>query len=217
MKSFIVFPFEFDTALFPQKPSPKSSGRLLAHYELFKKIKNIEGAIIKCGISAEEGFTRFAMFRDMVSNPEKQKMIAFQKSSSCFEEEVSHDGEIILKVKTRNAPVSVDNIITTLIEKGQSQNIDFVPGSVCDTIPEYLIQNPELKISMLNIDLDEYESTMTALQFFYPRLVPGGILIIDNYFKNLDERKAIDNYFAPGSFHIKSFLVNKGPHYIVKS
>ena len=215
MKSFVAYPFEFDTLLFPQQ-SGKPSGKLVAHYELFKKVKHLNGAIIKCGITAEEGFTRFARFREMMGTQVTQKMIAFQKFQPFFEQEINEEGEVTLKVKTRNATVSVDHIQKTLIEKGQSHNVDFVPGGVCDSIPEYLIENPELKIAMLNIDLDDYEATMTTLEFLYPRLVQDGILILDNYHKQMGEKKAVEAYFGNLVPKINAFSVNKGPHYIVK-
>ena len=215
MKSFVAYPFEFDTLLFPQQ-SGKPSGKLVAHYELFKKVKHLNGAIIKCGITAEEGFTRFARFREIMGTQGTQKMIAFQKFQPFFEQEINEDGEVTLKVKTKNAAVSVDHIQKTLIEKGQSHNVDFVPGGVCDSIPEYLIENAELKVAMLNIDLDDYEATMTALEFLYPRLVQGGILILDNYHKQMGEKKAVDDYFANIGPKVNAFSVNNGPHYIVK-
>lgn len=215
MKSFVAYPFELDNLLFPQQSPAKSSGKLVAHYELFKKVKHLNGAVVKCGITAEEGFNRFAMFRNMMGTQVTQKMIAFQKFQPFFEQEINDDGGITLKVKTRNSD-HVDYIQQNLVETGQSQNVDFVPGGVCNSIPDYLIENPELKIAMLNIDLDDYEGTITALEFLYPRLVQNGILILDNYHKNSEERRAVDDYFVLYGPQINSFLVNRGPHYIIK-
>ena len=213
MKSFVAYPFEFD--ILPQTLPVQSSGKLVAHYELFKKVKHLDGAIIKCGITAEEGFTRFAMFRQLTGTRANQKMIAFQKFPPFFDQEVNDDGGVTLMVKTKNSD-QIDYVQKKLTENGQRENIDFVAGGVCNSIPEYLIENPELKIAMLNIDLDDYEGAITALEFLYPRLVQGGILILDNYHKNLEEKKAVDDYFVPYGPQLNSFLVNRGPHYIIK-
>ena len=77
MKSFVSFPFEVDVLLSGNAPQ-KASGKLIAHYELFKKVKNINGAIVKCGVTAEEGFNHFAMFKEITDRNQQQKMIAFQ-------------------------------------------------------------------------------------------------------------------------------------------
>lgn len=216
MKSFVAYPFELDTLLFPQHASGKSTGKLVAHYELFRKVKHLNGAIVKCGINAEEGFNRFKMFKEIADIKVVQKMVAFQKMPPFFEQEVSDEGEVTLKVKTRNSERSVDYIQKVLVEKGRCQNVDFLPGCVCDTIPEYLIENPELKIAMLNVDLDDYEGTLTALEFLYPRLIQGGVLIMDNYYKNMGEKKALEDYFMQGCPKLSSFSVSNGPHYLLK-
>jgi hypothetical protein len=215
MKSIVAYPFEFNNLLFPQKTPAKTCGKLVAHYELFKKVKHVDGAIVKCGITAKEGFFRFTLLKDIISSPYNQKMIAFQRCDSFFEEEVDSKGEVTLKVKTHEDRTT-GNVAPSLVKKGLKHKVEFVPGAVCDSIPAYLIENPELKMAMLTIDLDDYEDTLTTLEFFYPRLVLGGILILDNYHKNLDEKSAVDRYFHPTRPKIKNFMVNKGPHYIVK-
>ena len=90
-----------------------------------------------------------------------------------------------------------------------------MPGNVSDSIPDYLIENPELKIAMLHIDLDDYDGTTNALEFLFPRIVQGGILILDNYYKNTGEKKAVVEYFRTMPPLIQNFSVNNGPHYLV--
>lgn len=49
---------------------------------------------------------------------------------------------------------------------------------------------------MLRLDTDFYESTLHELKHLYPRLTPGGVLIIDDYGSFYGARKAVDEYFA---------------------
>jgi hypothetical protein len=216
MKSFVAYPLEFETLLFPQKSASKTSGRLIAHYELFRKISHLNGFIVKCGITVDEGFARFSMFREMMGNKEEQRMIAFEKFEPTFQEVVTRDGEIAFELQEGRSASSTAERHRELIERGSIENVEFIPGDVADAIPNYLIQTPELKLALLNIDVDDYESTITALEFLYPRLMPGGVLIIDNFYKYLGEYKAIKDYFAPTEVVINNFSVSNGPHYIVK-
>ncbi|MDF2437201.1 MAG: hypothetical protein K0Q95_1577 [Bacteroidota bacterium] len=49
--------------------------------------------------------------------------------------------------------------------------------------------------SFVNIDADLYLPTIESLKFFYPRLSPGGVIIIHDYNHNWDgARKAIDEF-----------------------
>lgn len=52
------------------------------------------------------------------------------------------------------------------------------------------------RFSFVHLDADLESSTRDGLAFFYPRLVPGGVIIGDDY--NLPEvRRAFDRFFAP--------------------
>src|SRR5208282_6239907 len=68
----------------------------------------------------------------------------------------------------------------------------FVAGDVLRTIPN---QAPE-SIALLRLDTDWYESTRHELEHLFPRLSPGGILIIDDYGDWQGARKAVDEFIA---------------------
>lgn len=70
--------------------------------------------------------------------------------------------------------------------------ISYVKGNVEDTIPATI---PE-KIALLRLDTDFYESTYHELVHLYPRLVSGGVLILDDYGHWRGFREAVDRYFA---------------------
>ncbi|HEX8461520.1 MAG TPA: TylF/MycF/NovP-related O-methyltransferase [Segetibacter sp.] len=214
MKSFVTYPLDFEKMLFPEI-AQNSPGKLFAHYELYKKVSQLEGTVVKCGIAAEEGFTKFAMFRNLISTHSTQKVIAFEKINKSLYLENSPSNSGTLKFKTKKPAVDTQKIQDKLLKKGLAE-VDFIPGPPGDAIPDYLIENPELKISFLILDLDDYDATINVLEFFYPRLVVGGILIFDNYYKKEEDYKAITDYFSPNKIAINSFSVNKGPHFIVR-
>lgn len=72
------------------------------------------------------------------------------------------------------------------------ERLHFVQGKVEDTLPA---SAPE-RIALLRLDTDWYESTRHELVHLYPRLVPGGVLIIDDYGHWQGARRAVDEYFA---------------------
>ena len=50
--------------------------------------------------------------------------------------------------------------------------------------------------SFVNLDVDTYESTKKCLEFFYPRMSPGGVILSHDYLTVPGVRKAVDDYFA---------------------
>jgi O-methyltransferase len=75
-----------------------------------------------------------------------------------------------------------------------AERLKFVKGDVTKTLtaPETL----PAAISVLRLDTDWYESTRVELEMLYPRLSPGGILIIDDYGHWGGARKAVEEYFS---------------------
>ena len=72
------------------------------------------------------------------------------------------------------------------------EQLHFVRGPVEQTIPD---EAPE-HLALLRLDTDWYESTRHELEHLFPRLVPGGVLILDDYGHWDGARKAVDEFFA---------------------
>ncbi|MCS5692054.1 TylF/MycF family methyltransferase [Cyanobium sp. FGCU-6] len=75
---------------------------------------------------------------------------------------------------------------------GNLEGINIVEGFVEQTLPVASI--PEL--SLLRLDTDFYESTKIELEVLYPKLVRGGVIIIDDYGYFQGSRRATDEYLA---------------------
>lgn len=76
--------------------------------------------------------------------------------------------------------------------------ISYVCGPVEQTIPATL---PET-IALLRLDTDFYSSTRHELEYLFPRLAKGGVLIVDDYGHWLGARRAVDEYFGASDIKI---------------
>ncbi|MGH9845761.1 MAG: TylF/MycF family methyltransferase [Blastocatellia bacterium] len=70
------------------------------------------------------------------------------------------------------------------------EQVRFLPGWFRDTLPTAPIE----KIAVLRLDGDMYESTMDGLVHLYPKLSPGGYLIVDDYGYAESCRQAVTDY-----------------------
>jgi O-methyltransferase len=66
----------------------------------------------------------------------------------------------------------------------------YLPGWYRDTLPKAPIKS----IALLHLDCDMYESNMVALRNLYPRMSPGGYVIIDDYGAVAGCRLAVDDF-----------------------
>jgi O-methyltransferase len=73
-----------------------------------------------------------------------------------------------------------------------ADRVVYVQGKVEDTIPG---TRPE-RTALLRLDTDWYASTRHELEHLYPGLVPGGVLVLDDYGNWKGARQATDEYFA---------------------
>jgi O-methyltransferase len=71
-----------------------------------------------------------------------------------------------------------------------ADRIHYKQGKVEDTLPG---EAPD-QIALLRLDTDWYESTRHEMEHLFPRLVPGGVLIVDDYGHWEGSRRAVDEY-----------------------
>ena len=105
-----------------------------------------------------------------------------------------------------NCYSSLDDVKENLKMYSQNKNLDdvkLIMGKVEETLS--INSNLPNEITILRLDTDWYESTKIELDILYPKLVNGGVLIIDDYGHWKGARKAVDEYFF-GKKVIKNFI-----------
>lgn len=88
---------------------------------------------------------------------------------------------------------SLEDVTANLQSTGYpADKCHYVKGDVLQTIP---VRAPS-EIAILRLDTDWYVSTRHELTHLFPRLQPGGILIVDDYGHWNGCRQAVDEYFG---------------------
>lgn len=88
-----------------------------------------------------------------------------------------------------------DTSLSAVKARVGEDNVRYVQGYFPDTLSQV---PDDLRFCLVHIDCDLYEPIKAALGYFYPRLVPGGFLVMHDYTSlawNGAER-AIDEFFA---------------------
>ena len=84
--------------------------------------------------------------------------------------------------QTTRRPFPVNSRLNTSLAEVQQALAEF-PKLVISQgwVPQVLEQLPEQVWSFVHLDVDLYEPTLGGLEYFYPRLSAGGIIITDDY------------------------------------
>jgi hypothetical protein len=162
----------------------------------------IEGDIVECGVwrggsamaaimtlhrigAAPRKVHLFDTFEGMVRPTDRDYTPIYGKSA--VDILVSENPEASLTW----AKASLDEVRRNIDSIGYPPDfVSYVRGPVEQTLPD---QAPG-RIAVLRLDTDWYESTRHELVHLYPRLEPGGLLIIDDYGHWDGARLAVDEF-----------------------
>ena len=170
--------------------------KMLSHYELYKSIVGLPGHIFEFGVYKSTSLIRFATFRDALENDHSRKIVGFDAFGEFPTDnlEVKDDLKFIEKFEDMGGHgLSVEEVEGVLSAKG-FENFELVKGNVFDTLPSYLDKNPETRIALLHLDMDVKEPTDFALEHLYERVVPGGLIVFDDYNEVAGETLAVDEF-----------------------
>jgi O-methyltransferase len=165
---------------------------------------NIQGDFVECGVW--RGGSTMAAIDTLMKAGDTNRKVYLYDTFEGMSEPTEHDKVItgtdaneLLKSSDRDDPTSVwcysaleevQKNVGTL--KYPAELVHYVKGKVEETIPSTI----PAKIALLRLDTDWYESTAHELKYLYPLLVPGGVIIIDDYGHWEGARKAVDEYIA---------------------
>jgi hypothetical protein len=191
--------------------------KFIAHYELYKKTLNLSGEIVECGVFKGVSLSRWAHFREMFGGSYGKKIIGFDIYGSFPKTNFSPDNKKLDAFidAAGDQSISTEQMRSVLMNKEVNHKVELIKGDITKTVPQYVLENPELKISLLNLDTDIYEPAVTILEKLYPRIVKGGILILDDYGVFPGETKAVDEYFKDNRIQINKFPHSMTPSYII--
>lgn len=180
-----------------------SKQRLFALYEAVNYIKKhkIAGDIVECGVWKGGS----SMMAALSLNADKSRFLYLYDTFEGMNEPGGEDVNMIGEAAEGTwqgrdkCEAGIEEVQKNMaLTPYPSQNIKYIAGMVEDTIPATI---PE-KISLLRLDTDWYESTYHELINLYPRLVKGGVLIIDDYGHWQGAKKAVDQYFEENNIPI---------------
>lgn len=159
----------------------------------------IPGAIVECGVW--KGGSMMAVARTLLANHDANRELylfdTYSGMTQPSEADVALDGTKAADEYELH-PEGWCSAGVALVRDAMrltgydERKMHFVEGLVEETIPG----NAPEQIALLRLDTDWYESTRHEMIHLFPRIAPGGVLIIDDYGHWQGARRAVDEYLA---------------------
>lgn len=159
-------------------------------YEMGKFYKDVDACFVECGVAAgaqiimmRQGAPNklvhaFDSFMGIPQPSNRDNQIPGIRYLNAFEQsQLPNPGEQELKTSGVTA-VTVDSFKTHLIDSGCGiENIVIHEGWFEETIPKAEVGD----IAILRLDGDLYNSTFVSLKHLFPKVIRGGVVILDDY------------------------------------
>ncbi len=160
--------------------------RVLYFYQLFQKIKDVEGAVVECGVGQGRGL---ALLCSLIEAEGKDRALwgfdSFEGFPELTQEDQASSGFIegLKEYQQFTIPYVLKTLAAFGISRGNiDRRISFAKGFIPDSLSLY----DGKTIALLHLDLDIYQSYKDSLEFFWDKLASGGIVAFDEYFKAMD-------------------------------
>jgi hypothetical protein len=192
----------------------KIIGKLLYRYDFFNKTKHLPGDIVEIGVFKGSGVASFLKFLDIHCSNSIKKVIGFdifdpENSSIVLEKDNENDKQKMQDVYNRVdiKDRTLENVTSKL--KNINDNFILIEGDVEQTLPKFTSENPGFRISLLYIDVDIERPTYNALKYLWDRVVPGGIIVFDEYeYHKFSESSGVDRFMKEQNITLNLISTN---------
>jgi len=165
---------------------------------------DVPGDFVECGVWRGGSAMLCALALQDRADPNRRVWLydTFEGMAAPTEKDVDHEGLIDTReIWARSQQgdhnewcyASLDDVRRNMASTGfpETRTV-YVKGKVQDTLPG----NTPDRIALLRLDTDWHDSTVAELKHLYPKLSPGGVLIVDDYGQWKGQRQAVDEYLA---------------------
>ena len=163
--------------------------------KLVSKFKDVNGSVIECGV------WRGGMIAGIAEVLGNNRNYYLFDSFEGLPDAKEIDGETAIAWQAdKESAIYYDNCKAEMEWAQKAMTLanvqdktSFIKGWFDDTVPQFKNDEP---IAVLRLDGDWYDSTMVCLEHLFPKVIPGGLIILDDYYAWDGCSKALHDYLS---------------------
>ncbi len=157
--------------------------RYLARYEIFKKILDVKGSIVECGVHHGSSLMFFAQLSTIYEPYAFNREIIGFDTFTGFPHVDNKDlgkgklgdmGDVDLELLKRS--IELYDMNRPL---GHVAKVKLVEGDATETIPKHFKDAPHTLVALLYVDFDLYKPAKVAVETILPRMPKGAVIAFD--------------------------------------
>ena len=166
-------------------------------------VKELQGDFVECGVNTgayAKAVINYVKFNDL------------QKTFFLLD---TFDGLVSNQLKENERKAGLENYLSqyknvyeSVVETFKEDNVNIIKGAVPDTLPKC----NATQIAFLSIDMNCVEPEIAAMEYFYDKVVIGGVIIIDDYGfpQHIEQKKAHDAFALKKGINILALPTGQG-------
>lgn len=160
-------------------PTPACAANVNAVLDLLDRTLGLEGQVAECGVY--RGATLLPMALHLEREGARQRVLGFD-SFQGFDRRIEFDlglgGADDEDKRLKGFDRTSLELVSRKAERlGVADRVELIPGPFEETLPRFAGE----RFAFVHLDCDLYGSYRACLEFFYPRLARGGIVLFDEY------------------------------------
>ncbi|MDD4931339.1 MAG: macrocin O-methyltransferase [Candidatus Colwellbacteria bacterium] len=199
--------------------------KMATKINIFNMIAYLPGDIIECGVFKGSSLLLWLKLVAMTTPNSIRKVIGFDFFDQNFVEDLEDAtdkkamAEVFSRCPVSRDDISVEGITSRLVEANFSQSkFELVKGDLSVTSKEYVDSRPGMRIALLYMDVDLEKPTYDALCVMWDRIVPGGIVVFDEYGYHIwSESNAVDQFVKEKELTLHLLDIPSPTAYIIKN
>ena len=160
----------------------------------FAARKNIDGEFAECG--CWRGHSAYIISKILFTHQFSKSFHIFDSFEGGLSDKTREDLSEYVKQTKEEAAFEKNWFASTVDDlKHALKGFDFIQ-IYKGWIPDRFQEVESKQFAFVHIDVDLYQPTLDSLKFFFPRLLPGGVIVVDDYGYSWfpGAKKAVDEF-----------------------
>lgn len=164
--------------------------KFLVMSEMYERIKNLPGCLVEFGTWWGQNLVLLENLRAIHEPFNKQRVIVGFDTFSGYTDRSENDREsAVWKEQSYSTGKGYVSYLKELLEAHEGSNVlghvrgkhELIEGDVELTAPKYFGDRPQLVVAFAYFDMALYRPTKAALSAIKPHLIPGSVLLLDEF------------------------------------